>query len=140
MNLSFSSLRRVAIFALLVVPLGNTAAQDAAPAAGIIQARVVQAIDEKQVTTLKGNVHPLARAEFDQGAVADSQPMNRMLLLLQRSAEQEAALRQLLDDQQSKGSPNFHSWLTPEQFGAQFGIADSDLIGVTQWLASQGFT
>jgi len=140
LSLSFSCLRRVAIFALLVVPLGYTAAQDVAPAASITQARVVQAVDEKQVATLKGNVHPLARAEFDQGAVADSQPMNRMLLLLRRSAEQEAALRRLLDDQQSKASPNFHSWLTPEQFGAQFGIADSDLLAVTQWLTSQGFT
>jgi subtilase family serine protease len=48
--------------------------------------------------------------------------------------------RHLLDDQQSKASPNFHSWLTPEQFGAQFGVADSDLLAVTQWLSSQGFT
>jgi len=140
LSFSFSCLRRVAILPLLLAPLGYTASHDLAPAASITQARVVQAIDEKQVTALKGNVPPLARAEFDQGAVADSQPMNRMLLLLQRSAEQEAALRQLLDDQQSKASPNFHSWLTPEQFGAQFGIVDSDLLAVTQWLASQGFT
>jgi len=66
--------------------------------------------------------------------------MNRILLLLQRSPEQEASLRQLLDDQQSKSSPNFHKWFTPEQFGAQFGIADSDVATIAQWLASQGFT
>jgi subtilase family serine protease len=102
--------------------------------------RIVQSINEKQLVTLKGNVHPLARPEFDQGPVPDSQPMKRILLLLQRSPEQEARLRQLLDDQQSKSSSTFHQWLTPEQFGAQFGPADSDLLAVTQWLASQGFS
>jgi hypothetical protein len=63
-----------------------------------------------------------------------------MLLLLQRSADQESALRQLLDNQQSKSSPNYHAWLTPEQFGTQFGPADADIQAVTQWLTSQGFT
>jgi Pro-kumamolisin, activation domain/Bacterial Ig-like domain (group 3) len=63
-----------------------------------------------------------------------------MLLLLQRSPEQESALLHLLDDQQSKGSPNYHNWLTPAQFGQQFGPADADIKTVTQWLASQGFT
>lgn len=89
---------------------------------------------------LHGNVHPLARAEFDQGPVADAQPLNRMLLLLKRSPEQETALQQLLEDQQNKSSPSYHAWLTPEQFGKQFGPADADIQSVTQWLASQGFT
>jgi len=38
-----------------------------------------------------------------------------------------------------KSSPLFHQWLTPEQFGQQFGPADSDLQAVTDWLRSQGF-
>src|SRR6266478_9777358 len=104
-----------------------------------IPARNTQAVDEKNHVVLKGNVHPLARPEFDHGPVADAQPLNRMLLLLQRSSDQELALRQLLDDQQSKSSPNYHAWLTPEQFGKQFGPADADVQAVTQWLTSQGF-
>ena len=92
----------------------NCYAQNVQPAQ-----RIVQAIDSKQLVTLKGNVHPLAHAEIDQGVVADSQPLNRMLLLLERSPSQEAALRQLLDDQQSKASSNFHKWITPEEFGFQ---------------------
>jgi subtilase family serine protease len=106
----------------------------------VIPARITQAVDEKNLVVLKGNVHPLARPDFDQGAAADAQPLNRMLLLLQRSPNQEAALRQLLDDQQSKSSPNYHAWLTPEQFGKQFGPADADIQAVAQWLTSQGFT
>jgi hypothetical protein len=66
--------------------------------------------------------------------------MKRILLLLQRSPDQETALEQLLEDQQSKASPNYHAWLTPEQFGRQFGPADADIQNVTQWLTSQGFT
>jgi subtilase family serine protease len=119
---------------LLVVPSWRVAAQT------IIPARITQAIDEKRLIILYGNVHPLARAEFDQGAVADGQPLKRILLLLQRSPDQEASLRQLLDDQQSKSSENYHAWMTPEQFGKQFGLADADLQVVTQWLTSQGFT
>src|SRR3981189_2292140 len=97
-------------------------------------ARIIQAIDEKNLVTLSGNVHPLARPEFDQGPIADAQPLNRILLLLQRSPDQEAALLKLLDDQQSKSSPNYHAWLTPDQFGKQFGPADADIQSVTQWL------
>ena len=93
----------------------------------------------EKLVTLRGNTHPLARPEYDQGAAPDSLPMERMLLVLQRSAEQEAALRKLLDEQQIKSSPNYHMWLTPEQFGQQFGPADADIQAVTDWLASQGF-
>jgi len=104
-----------------------------------VPVRITQAIDETQLVRLKGNVHPLARPEFDQGIVADATPMNRMLLLLRRSPEQQTALSQLMDEQLSKDSPNFHKWLTPQQFGAQFGPADADIQSVTQWLTSHGF-
>ena len=102
-------------------------------------ARITQAIDEKQLVILKGNVHPLAQPKFDLGAVSDAQPLDRMLLLLQRAPEQEAALRQLLDDQLALNSPKHHAWLTPEQFGAQFGTTDADLQAITTWLGSKGF-
>lgn len=107
--------------------------------ASTAQARITQAIDEKNLVVLKGNVHPLARAEFDGGAVSDAQPLHRMLLLLQRSPAQETALQSLLDAQQDKSSPNYHQWLTPAQFGQQFGPADADIQAVTSWLQSHGF-
>ncbi len=104
-----------------------------------VPARVVSAVDDTQTVTLKGNVHPLARAEFDQGAVSDATPATRMMLVLQRSAQQETALRQLMDQQQDKTSANYHAWLTPAQFGTQFGPADADVQAVTDWLQSHGF-
>ena len=102
-------------------------------------ARITKAIDEKQLVLLRGNVHPLALAKSDQGAVSDAQPLDRMLLLLQRAPEQEAVLRQLLDDQLTLNSPKHHAWLTPQQFGAQFGPTDADLQATTSWLAAKGF-
>ena len=104
-----------------------------------IPARITQPIDATNRTVLKGNVHPLARAEFDRGAAPASLQLNRMLLVLKPSAEQEAALDALLDEQQDKTSPNYHAWLTPEQFGEQFGPADADVQKIVLWLKSQGF-
>jgi hypothetical protein len=104
-----------------------------------VPSRITQPIDETNRVTRRGNTHPLARPQFDQGAVADSQPIRRMLLLLQRSPGQETALRSLLDQQQSKSSANYHQWLTPQQFGQQFGPSDADVQAVTGWLQSHGF-
>lgn len=100
---------------------------------------ITQSLDEAQVTVLKGNTHPLARPEFDLGTAPATLPMQRMLLVLKRSDAQEAALEQLLDDQQDKNSPNYHKWLAPEQFGQQFGPTDGDMQTITNWLQSHGF-
>src|ERR1700686_1556019 len=116
-----------------------SASQVLSKSSPITQARITQAIDEKQLVLLRGNVHPLAQTKFDQGAVSDAQPLDRMLLLLQRAPEQEAALRQLLDDQLTLNSPRHRAWLTPQQFGAQFGPADADLQTATNWLTAKGF-
>jgi len=105
----------------------------------VVPSRVTEAVDDTRTVTLKGNVHPLAQAANDHGVVADSQPMSRMMLLLQRSPAQDQALKQLIDSQQTKGSANYHAWLTPEQFGAQFGPSDSDVQAVTDWLTRSGF-
>ena len=131
----------IALLTLLVVACCAAAAQDASVSSGAATPRllITQPVDAAQFTVLKGNTHPLARPEFDQGLAPGSLPMQRMLLVLKRSPEQESAFRKLLDDQQDKASPNYHKWLTPEQFGKQFGPADSDLQTITAWLQSQGF-
>ncbi|HEY4978730.1 MAG TPA: protease pro-enzyme activation domain-containing protein, partial [Candidatus Acidoferrum sp.] len=105
-----------------------------------LQPRVTQAIDNHLRVTLAGNVHPLARAEFDRGTAGNAQPMTRMLLLLKRSDAQQAALSSFMEQQQDKSSPNYHAWLSPQDFGAQYGPDDADIQAVSGWLASQGFT
>src|ERR1700722_13834879 len=103
------------------------------------QTRITQAVDNTRLTTLRGNTHPLAQSRFDQGAAPDSLPMEHMQLVLKHSAQQETALQQLLADQQNPSSSSYHKWLTPEQFGEQFGVSDQDIQTVTAWLQSQGF-
>ncbi len=124
---------------ILCLAAALSAAHPAAAQKSQAASRVVEAVDETRSVRTPGNVHPYARPEFDRGAVAASQPMTRMLLLLQRSPEQETALQQLMDAQQTKGSANFHAWMTPEQFGVQFGPSDADVQAVTDWLTRQGF-
>ncbi len=115
-------------------------AQTGSTAPSRTPARVTQKVDDQSVVSLHGGVHRLARTQFDRGAVPDSQPADHMVLTLKRSKDQEAALRELLVEQQDKTSKNFHAWLTPDQFGKQFGPADSDVQAVTDWLTSRGFS
>jgi hypothetical protein len=133
---TFSRLGRAAAVAgalSLVVPLASFAQGNVA------RPRVTDRVDISRMNVLSGNTHPLARAQNDQGAAPPDLPMNRILLVLKRSPEQEAALQDLLVEQQVASSPSYHKWLTPEQFGQQFGPADADVQAVTSWLASFGF-
>jgi Pro-kumamolisin, activation domain/Bacterial Ig-like domain (group 3) len=117
----------------LILPAG-VAAQTSHVAPGI-----TSPIDESAVTQLKGNTHPFARPDFEQGTAPPDLPMDRMLLVLKRSPEQETALQKLLERQQDVSSTNYHKWLTPDEFGKQFGPADEDIQNITSWLATRGF-
>jgi subtilase family serine protease len=117
----------------LVAPLAAFAQNNAA------RPLITDRVDNARLTTLSGNTHPLARVQYDQGAAPPDLPMNRILLVLKRSADQESALQDLLLQQQVTSSPTYHKWLTPAQFGQQFGPADADIQAVTSWLASFGF-
>lgn len=108
-------------------------------AAGQAVPLITAPIDESDRVILRGNVHPLAQSRFDRGAVEESFPVERMLLLLGRSARQEAQLEEFLRAAHTPGNSGFHRWLTPEEFGRLYGPADSDLAAVTSWLESHGF-
>ncbi len=100
---------------------------------------ITQPIKDSDRFVLAGNTHPLATRATDRGPVPPSMPAQRMILLLRRSPEQELALRSLIQAMHDSNSPSFHKWLTPEQFGEQWGAADSDIAAVTSWLQSYGF-
>ncbi len=98
-------------------------------------------IDETRLVTLEGNTRASARnAANDRGIVDDDLPLEHMQLLLARPAEKEAALKTLIDAMHTPGTAAFHQWLTPEEVGARYGLAQSDLETVTSWLAMHGFT
>ncbi len=105
-----------------------------------VRDRIVRPIDNHSLVQLKGTVHPRARSEFDQGPVSPALPLERMTLVFQPTADQHAALDQLLAEQQDRFSPNYHKWLTPEEYADQFGVSQHDLDLAAAWLRSQGFT
>ncbi len=95
-------------------------------------------IDDSDRVTKHGSVPPLARAEFDRGSADASMSMGKMLLSLSVRASAQAELNQFLTDVQNSTSPNFHKFLTPQQFGLRFGPTDQDLADATGWLKSHG--
>lgn len=103
------------------------------------QARIA-AIDSSARATLVGSRPAAARSATDTGRMSPSAKLEGVTVVFGRSQAQEAALQALLKAQQTPGSPQYHQWLTPDQFGAQFGMADADIATVESWLQQQGFT
>jgi subtilase family serine protease len=102
--------------------------------------RIPQTIDNTNLWRLRGSVQPRARAEFDRGTVDGSLPMEGMKLVFQLTPEQQSSLDMLLRQQLDPSSPNYHAWLTPEQYAERFGVSRSDIVRATKWLRQQGFT
>jgi len=102
--------------------------------------RITHIVDESSLITLRGNTPPLAQSKFDQGPAPASLPAPRMLLVLTRSTQQEADLQTYLQSVQNADSPAYRKFLTPDEFGARFGVSDADLQAVQTWLTTRGFT
>ncbi len=129
------ALEACAVMACVLMPGMRAWGQGAAP---IAQQRIVESIDDSQRVTLKGNTLPVAQVRFDQGAAPTSMPAGRLILILRRSAQQEADLQTYLQDVQNPASANYHKFLTPDAFGQCFGVGDADLAQVQAWLESHG--
>src|SRR3984957_11394245 len=102
--------------------------------------RIVDRVDESHLVTLHGNTHPSARSEFDRGAVNPELRMDGLILVLQRSPQQQAAFDAFVASQTDPASPNFHHWLEPEEIGERFGPAESDVAVIQGWLRGHGLT
>ncbi|MFL6429238.1 MAG: protease pro-enzyme activation domain-containing protein, partial [Acidobacteriaceae bacterium] len=131
-------LSRLSIFASFLA-LGFTATASYGQTTALATPRALGPVSESQLTPVRGNVLPLAQARFDGGRVPDGTPTGHMLMVLRRSDAQQKALDALLAEQKDPKSPNYRKWLTPDQFGSQFGVADADVQAVTSYLAAQGF-
>jgi subtilase family serine protease len=100
--------------------------------------RILQPVDDRQLTPVAGSTHPYARAEFDQGPADSGMKIEGAALVFKPSSAQQKALETLLKQQQDPTSPNYHKWLTPEEFADRFGMTQGDIAKVTSWLASTG--
>lgn len=104
------------------------------------QDRIRYAVDSARTAPVRGTAHPMARPQFDRGRISPERQLSAVALTFRLSASQQADLQQLLREQQDRSSPNYHRWLTPEQYAARFGMTSNDLSKVTSWLRSQGLT
>jgi len=136
---SLFKLRFILVKALIVCGWAAVALGQEAATQGARPDRIVGPIDEAQAVTLYGNVHPLARGEFDAGAVSTETPLQRMVLELEPSAAQQTELDALVEAQHDAQSPLYHQWLSPAEYGARFGASARDLGRINSWLAGHGF-
>jgi subtilase family serine protease len=120
--------------AMLVLAVCALAAQAQAPSAD----RVAQSFDPTPTVVLKGHHPQWAMQTNDRGALNGNKVIDNLTMVLARSPEQQKAFEQLLSDQQTAGSPEYHHWLTPVEIGTRFGVSDHDIASISGWLESQG--
>jgi subtilase family serine protease len=134
-------LRSSIVLALAIAPTwAAVAATETASIPDTIELpRVTKAVSANVVTTLPGTHVRLVEHLTQTGTVDDTYKLPHLQLVLQPSAKRKAALDALITQQHTPGSANFQKWMSPDQFGESFGIADSDIAAATTWLQSQGF-
>jgi len=103
------------------------------------RSRITEAIDSTQTVALKGSAQPLASAPNDVGRVSGDTHLNGITMYFKPTAEQQAELDALVQEQQTPGSASYHKWLTPAEYASRFGLSDSDLAKIETWLRQQGF-
>ena len=92
-----------------------------------IAPRITAPVNETSLVSFTGNVPLLARPEFDRGEAAPSILMSHVRLVLARSSDQQAALDKYDAELQDQSSPNYHKWLTPEEFNEQLALCQIPL-------------
>jgi len=127
--------------ALVVAPEALLAQANAAPASTSEAPRVTQVVSNSSLVTIpKSHLAFVPKAASSVSRLADSGSMRHLQLILSPSATRKAAMEAFIASQHDPKSAAYQKWLTPEQFGASFGVVDSDIAAVTSWLAAQGFT
>lgn len=103
------------------------------------QSRIAGEITSQRVVMPRSQP-PIAKFAADKGSLAPGTRLSSMSLVFSRSAAQEADLQTLIAAQQNPASPQYHAWLTPDQFAVRFGMSDADIAKAEAWLEQQGFT
>jgi subtilase family serine protease len=123
----------------LIAPLAVLATAFLASAQAVVQNRIAGPVNGGARTPLAGTIMRRAQRANDLGTAPADKRLESMSLRFSMTPAQQADLTQLLADQLNPASPSYHQWLTPEQFGARFGLSSADLAKVSAWLTSQGF-
>ncbi|MGA2277419.1 MAG: choice-of-anchor D domain-containing protein [Terracidiphilus sp.] len=137
----FQSALLLSAIAFTLMPVARMEGQNASELSSSQETpRIVNRVDNSELTTVRGTTHPAVRSAIDNGRLAPREAMTDLILVLKRSEAQQAALESFNAQQYDPTSPEYHHWLTPAEFGANYGISESDLETVTNWLQSQGFS
>ena len=128
--------RLLATSALYLAGLGSICL----PASAAIRDRILAPAARTGNVAIPNSVHPRAQMATDMGPAPAETRLHGMSIRFNMTDRQQAALDQLLADQQDPSSPRYHQWLTPTQYAAQFGLSSADIAKVSAWLTSQGFT
>ena len=100
--------------------------------------RIQNEINIAEMVPVKGQQLQIRPGELDAGRMPSNTKLEGVSIVFNRSAAQQADLEKLLAAQQDPASPQYHHWLTPAQFGARFGMAQTDIDKVQTWLEQQG--
>jgi hypothetical protein len=120
----------------------SASAQKSVPAAAVLRDqapdRLPQSFDPSVMRALGNHLPQWATTAHGAGPVAANVVVDNMTLVLARSAAQEQAFEEFLNEQQEPGSAEYHHWLTPAEVGARFGLSQNDIDTVKGWLESEG--
>ena len=97
-------------------------------------------IDDAHTFRLKGSVRPALSLAQDLGPVPASQTLSSLSLRFSLTPAQAADLARFQAQLQDPASKQFHKFLTPEQYGARFGLNTADLQKIKSWLEQNGFS
>jgi subtilase family serine protease len=103
------------------------------------QDRIRDTIDARHSIVIRNSVPRQAARGFDRGAVEPGFRLPNITFLFKPSDAQQAALDELLKQQQDPASPNYHNWLSPEEFANRFSVSTADMEKIDLWLRSHGF-
>jgi kumamolisin len=91
---------------------------------------------DAQTVALRGTVSPQALKLPTYGDLPATQTLPLQIWFKPRNQEQ---LNALLAGQQDPGSPQYHKWLTPQEYASRFGVTRPEFDEVSKWLRSEGF-
>src|SRR5262245_40052027 len=91
---------------------------------------------DAQTVTLPGTVSPEAQTRPTYGDLTATHTLTLQIWFKPRNQEQ---LNTLLAGQQDPRSPQYHKWLTPQEYASRFGVTQPEFDQVSDWLTHEGF-
>jgi subtilase family serine protease len=102
----------------------------------LVALAAIPSIAMAQVVKMRGTVPPGAATMVSQGHL---DPAKTLTLDIRFALRNRADLDQLIADQINPASPQYHQWITADEFTRRFGVSTADFAAVKDWLTASGF-